>query len=470
MVLGIRFSHPLSQIVLVSMICFTCPGFFNSLNGMGANGRTSGVVWVTNDANTALSVTFTVSSLLGGGVYNIVGNKIIIPAALTYVLYIGSYLSDSNEFTIAAGALLGIGAGFLWATQGAIMMSYPTEENKGKYFAIFWMIFNVGAVIGAAVNLGPIINNATVNAVPISTYIAFMVIMSIGAIMGIFLLNPKKVIHSDGTPVSMHKYSNVGRETREILKLFANWKMLLLIPLFGGSNWFYTYQFSDYQAGGFFNGRARALNNLMYWLFQIFGAGLYGLFLDWTFLGNRKRRAWLGWAVNFVCLCAVFLGAVFVQKKFERGQYGCTEVTAACPAPPTDITTPGYAGYLINYMLFGMVDAIYQGFCYWLMGALTNDVERASRYAGFYKTIQNAFNAIAPQVDNSGAPYMVGLLVAWMLCVLGLLMAIPVIYTVTDVTEEVVDNLAGIEGEEKVVGGVVEGLPSYHDKEQAADA
>jgi hypothetical protein len=33
------------------------------------------------------------------------------------------------------------------------MISYPTEEQKGRYFAWFWGIFNMGAVIGSLVRL-----------------------------------------------------------------------------------------------------------------------------------------------------------------------------------------------------------------------------------------------------------------------------------------------------------------------------
>lgn len=67
----------------------------------------------------------------------------MIPSALTYVLYVGAFLSTSDAFTIAAGAILGIGAGFLWTAQGGIMMSYPGENDKGKAFSVFWMIFNL---------------------------------------------------------------------------------------------------------------------------------------------------------------------------------------------------------------------------------------------------------------------------------------------------------------------------------------
>jgi hypothetical protein len=31
-------------------------------------------------------------------------------------------------------------------------MSYPPEESKGRYISWFWMIFNLGAVIGSLVS------------------------------------------------------------------------------------------------------------------------------------------------------------------------------------------------------------------------------------------------------------------------------------------------------------------------------
>jgi MFS family permease len=46
-------------------------------------------------------------------------------------------------------------AGLLWCAQGAIMMSYPPEESKGRYISWFWMIFNLGAVIGSLVCHAP---------------------------------------------------------------------------------------------------------------------------------------------------------------------------------------------------------------------------------------------------------------------------------------------------------------------------
>jgi hypothetical protein len=55
---------------------------------------------------------------------------------------------------IAAGAILGICAGLLWAAQGSLMLAYPTEVQKGRFIGIFWSIFNLGGVVGASVALG----------------------------------------------------------------------------------------------------------------------------------------------------------------------------------------------------------------------------------------------------------------------------------------------------------------------------
>jgi hypothetical protein len=54
--------------------------------------------------------------------------------AIPYAIYIGSFLSYSHNqqsgFPIAAGAILGVGAGLLWTAQGSLMLGYATEANK----------------------------------------------------------------------------------------------------------------------------------------------------------------------------------------------------------------------------------------------------------------------------------------------------------------------------------------------------
>lgn len=72
---------------------------------------------------------------------------------------------------IFAGAVLGFTAALLWSAQGAIMMSYPLEKDKGKSFGIFWAIFQFGAFIGSIIALAINIKSGKLTSVATSTYI-----------------------------------------------------------------------------------------------------------------------------------------------------------------------------------------------------------------------------------------------------------------------------------------------------------
>ena len=73
-----------------------------------------------------------------------------------YTVYVSSYLcynyTASFGYCVFAGFLLGCCAGILWSAQGVIMLSYPPENKKGRYIAVFWIIFNLGGVIGSLVS------------------------------------------------------------------------------------------------------------------------------------------------------------------------------------------------------------------------------------------------------------------------------------------------------------------------------
>jgi len=108
--------------------------------------------------NTALYSAFAVFGFFGGTIVNRLGVKVTLAfGGIGYCLYAISLLvsvhASVRGFNIFAGAWLGICAGLLWTAQGTIMISYPTEGQKGRYFAWFWGIFNMGAVIGSLVSL-----------------------------------------------------------------------------------------------------------------------------------------------------------------------------------------------------------------------------------------------------------------------------------------------------------------------------
>jgi MFS family permease len=127
---------------------------FNALSAMGGAGQVDH--HVGDDANTALYATFAITGFFGGTFTNVLGIKTaIFFGGLAYCVYVAAFLcysfTQNDGFPVFAGALLGFCAALLWTAQGAMLMSYPPEESKGKYISWFWIIFNSGAVIGSLV-------------------------------------------------------------------------------------------------------------------------------------------------------------------------------------------------------------------------------------------------------------------------------------------------------------------------------
>ena len=130
---------------------------FNALNGLGGAGQLSKNAFASDASNSALYATFSVVGFFAGTVVNTLGIKIALSfGGLGYCIYVSSYLCYSHTqnlgYIVFAGLLLGSCAGILWSAQGAIMMSYPPEKFKGRFISWFWIIFNMGAVIGSLVS------------------------------------------------------------------------------------------------------------------------------------------------------------------------------------------------------------------------------------------------------------------------------------------------------------------------------
>lgn len=171
-----------------------------------------------------------------------------LDSSRSYPLYVGSFLSynhNQNEpFVISAGAILGICAGLLWTAQGAIMMAYASEGEKGRYIGIFWAIFNAGAVIGGLV---PLIQNvaSTQSSVGDGTYVGFLALTLVGCVASIALCKTERVIRPDGSTIAITQQPTWKGELIGVWKvLVAQPALLSLFPLFFASNWFYTYQFN----------------------------------------------------------------------------------------------------------------------------------------------------------------------------------------------------------------------------------
>ncbi|KAK3848504.1 MAG: major facilitator superfamily domain-containing protein [Linnemannia gamsii] len=395
----LRFNDPYTQVIFLGFVVFCLPGMHNAISGMGAYGidavKDANVV---NDANTALSVIFAMSSLVAGGLFNLFGHRwLLFFGGLSYTLYISSYFAygfiHSVPFIVIAAIVLGLGAGCLWCAQGAIMMGYPSEGDKGKYFGLFWAIFNTGAVLGGFIPMGIQWNDPGAKAMSNTVFIVFLSITVVGAFLSLLLLPASKVVRADGTPITKVKFSSAGAEARAILALFKDWRMLALFPMFFTSNWFYSYQLNLNGLNQAESVRTRSFDSATYWGAQVIASLLYARLLDnpnWT----RRTRARYGYFVLIAFLIIVYGGGIAFQSTIGLGNGGFKNYDMVN-------TTGEWIKFWLLFFGYGASDALFQGYAYWIMGALTNDIHVVARYVGFYKFAQNIGAVLSGQVSNS---------------------------------------------------------------------
>ncbi|KAI1102030.1 MFS general substrate transporter [Jackrogersella minutella] len=420
------YASPKIQLLMVALVCFLCPGMYNALGGLGGGGQIDGTV--QDHASTALYSVFAVVAFFSGSFANKLGVKITLAiGGLGYCIYSASFLCYNHTknvgFVIFAGAFLGLCAGLLWTAQGAIMMSYPPEQSKGRYISWFWIIFNFGAVIGSLIPLGQNINN-TGGTVTDGTYVGFIVLMVVGAALTTALVNADKVIRDDGSKVIIMKNPTWQSEIIGLWECISlsPW-VVALFPMFFASNIFYTYQQNGVNLAHF-NVRTRSLNNLLYWLSQIFGAVIFGYALDYPKI-RRSMRAKISFAVLFALTFIIWGGGYAFQKQ---------QVPRAVSSNPSyesqkvDWRDSGFIGPMFLYIFYGFYDACWQTCIYWYMGALSNSSRRTANMAGFYKGLQSAGAAVFWRLDGVHVEYNTLFAATWAICAGSLLVAAPIIF------------------------------------------
>ncbi|EXJ72162.1 uncharacterized protein A1O5_04666 [Cladophialophora psammophila CBS 110553] len=425
------YGHPWTQILLISLICFCCPGMYNALGGLGGSGQVDPTV-AANATVALLSATAGTALFIVGPLFSYTGPRIcFLLGGWTYALYSGSLLNfnhhDNGAFVIASGAILGIGASMLWVVQGAIMTTYVAESQKGRAIAVFWIIFNLGGGVGSLASFGLNFHSKS-GTVSDSTYIALMIIMLFGWVLGLFICSPKRIrlaqLHA---AVEREKHS--WKATIEIaVRTMASWRVFCMLPLFFCANVFYSYQQNQVN-GMTFDIRTRSLNGALYWIAQMLGGLLIGVLLDLPFL-TRPMRARVGWVVLIVTGMSIWGGGYAFQKWQDRR-------LAAGFKQDIDYTQGSVStGPIFLYIFYGAYDALWQGFCYWLIGTESNSTSRAAILVGAYKTFQATGGAMAWRINALHKSPMTQLGMNWGLSMGALVIVLPTVWTVTAVTIE----------------------------------
>ncbi|KAI0517398.1 MFS general substrate transporter [Xylaria bambusicola] len=440
----IWYASPKAQLLMVSFVCFLCPGLYNALNGLGGGGQLN--PHVQANASTATYAVFAIVGFFSGSFANKLGIRITLAiGGFGYSLYSASFLAynhTKNEgFVTFAGALLGLCAGLLWTAQGAIMMAYPLEKSKGRYISVFWIIFNAGGVLGALIVLVQNLNNpsGTVND---GTYIAFIVLMFAGAILALTLVNADKVIREDGSKVIVMKEPTWQSEFYGLWECIQlqPW-VVLLFPMFFASNIFYTYQQNGVN-GAHFNLQARSLNSLLYWLAQILGAIVYGTALDYSGI-RRSVRSKIA-LVTLIILTFVIWGGGYAFEKDQPPR--SVTIQQDYEAQKIAYTELRYIGPAFLYIFYGFYDACWQASIYWWIGALSNSGRKTANMAGFYKGIQSGGAAVFWALDGQGVSYRTLYAATFALCAASIFIAAPVIWLRIKDTTDIEEDLKFSDG------------------------
>jgi MFS family permease len=194
------------------------------------------------------------------------------------------------------------------------MMSYPEEKDKGRAFSLFWAIFQMGTLVGAAIALG-IEAKSILPAVSTGVYLAFIIIMLTAIFTSWLILPATSVIRGDGTVVELQASLGPREEFKQFVELFKDSRMLLLFPMFFASNYFYAYQGAI--IAYLFNGRTRALCSLLTGLGSIVGALFVGFLLDGLPF-PRRTRSLIACSVVIALNIAIWSGGLSFQVTFTR--------------------------------------------------------------------------------------------------------------------------------------------------------
>ncbi|TEY49454.1 hypothetical protein BOTCAL_0286g00140 [Botryotinia calthae] len=421
-------TSPSVQLLTVAVICLLCPGMFNALNGLGGAGLVA--PGPANESNIALYAGFAIIGFFAGFIVNIVVLKASLSVGgISYVVYAGSFLAykhiENRGLLIFGGSFLGVCAGPFWAAQGAMLISYPSDEH--------------GAAIGSLVTLFQELQTSPGNVASDNTYITIIALMFAGAVLSLCLCQPKNVKRKDGSRVhvTVTVETDWRNEVMHFCKLIRkDYFIVLLFPIFLTSNWCYPYQFNTFNLKTF-NIRTRALNNFLYWLSEILGALVVGHTLDNDCLSRSVLSK--GLVTGLVLLTfGIWTGGYMWQK----GHYYQTDIVAE--GQKMDFDDAQYLGPMFLYIAYGIFNAIWQNCVYWILGKFTSDTRTASIYIGFYKGIQSAGGAISYRINNSNISATNEFLICWVLLAVSLFIAAPVIiYKVRDETDE--EDTAGEE-------------------------
>ncbi|TIA70039.1 hypothetical protein E3P91_03311 [Wallemia ichthyophaga] len=402
---------------LVANILTLCePGIGN----LGAGGF--GSVKAIAVANALVYGLMTVGILLSAPVISYIGLKPVLILGCAFFCVYGAALyynsiAHNDGFLIGGSVLCGISAAAFWAAEGTIFSSLPSNDDRGRYLALWGVAKNLAPLaLGGSISLGFNVHSYDSGKVNPNVYIVFFSLMAAGFAIAFLFPNPSNIYRRDGSKVEMRQTDGLVTEMTRTLKAFREPRVFMLLPLFFMSYFYYAYQ-SNYTSL-YFNVRTRALSSFISPFGAIISSVLMGFYLD-SKRWSEKTKGLTMLAILFFCEMGLWTWIAVI-----RSIYGTNNSVAL------DFTGASYefnrAFPVVFFMTF--VGQGSQNYLYWVVGHYACGVNNLSTYVCILRSAealgQTVAWAISQRVDTTSTVHIyinfIGLFV-------GIILAIPVV-------------------------------------------
>eukprot|EP01055_Gregarina_sp_Pseudo9_P000015 Gregarina_sp_Pseudo_9__14@NODE_100_length_4287_cov_62_735876_g92_i0_p2_GENE_NODE_100_length_4287_cov_62_735876_g92_i0NODE_100_length_4287_cov_62_735876_g92_i0_p2_ORF_typecomplete_len494_score85_37MFS_1/PF07690_16/3_6e20MFS_1/PF07690_16/8_5e02UNC93/PF05978_16/5_8e09UNC93/PF05978_16/7_6e03UNC93/PF05978_16/5_1e03MFS_2/PF13347_6/43MFS_2/PF13347_6/2_2e07MFS_2/PF13347_6/72TLC/PF03219_14/5_5TLC/PF03219_14/0_27TLC/PF03219_14/3_8e03TLC/PF03219_14/1_1e03_NODE_100_length_4287_cov_62_735876_g92_i026904171 len=413
----VKWSHTsMGQLLIYSICFFGSTGMWNALNALGNLGTSDPDMAHTANITNYFGVV--VAGIFAGSAVNLFGMKLVSLVGLTLTALLLLSFFGYAYFQLWPLWVVGLVAavqacgdvGFL-ASLGSCLVLYPTEKERSRYLTIFFIISNLGGVVGAAMAMGLSWNSASSDGeggLPWTSYLAVCCISAATILPAWWICDVKKTRRSDGSTVR----ADIETWRQEVAGLksgLTDWNTYLLSVLFLCNLWHEVFLYS-WVNGQVFNVRSRAINSGVYYLARIFASLLFEVVADYFHDLHRRVYACVGLTGSVVllgCVCVCML--VFNVGGLDEGM-------------GLDIGDPRAGVLIVAFIAYGALETLGSALAYWLIGVLPfGDPSVISRYAGWFRMFAALGAALAWSLDiNQVIPYRWQFLITNILWIIGL--------------------------------------------------
>ncbi|EOO00311.1 putative duf895 domain membrane protein [Phaeoacremonium minimum UCRPA7] len=367
------------------------------MQSTGAGGQQT--PYLVMSANAVLGVMMVVTCSLGSVFANRLGLKnALIFGTTGYCIYAASLYANNRYGTVwfvyLGATACGITAGVFWAAEGAIMIGYPEDSQRGRYLA-YWLAYrNGGSIVGGAINLALNYSGKTTGKLNWKTYIVFVSLQCIAPFVAMLLSPPGKVQRADGQRVKSAERVSTLTELKEVAKILVRKDFLLVIPFFFYATYLLSYAGSYLSL--YFSVRSRALASLVSALAQITANIFFGSFLDWKrFTLNQRAR------FSYIFIMALFGGTWIWGTVVQRDYWH--------HKPALDWSDHGFGRGWAFYIMMQVNFALSYNYGYWLAGYMARDPAEIVRLTSTVRAVEAAGGAVASGISSTKAPLIAAL-------------------------------------------------------------